>query len=130
MILRPKVYAELLGKRLEEHTAQCWLVNTGWSGGGYGVGKRMSLKYTRAMVTAAVNGSLLQAEFETDPAFGLTIPKSVPGVPSELLSPRNAWQDKADYDKAAAHLAELFAKNFEKFEVPEKIRQAGPKRQG
>jgi len=87
MILRPKVYAELLGKRLEEHTAQCWLVNTGWSGGGYGVGKRMSLKYTRAMVTAAVNGSLLKAEFATDSAFGLTIPKAVPGVPSELLKP-------------------------------------------
>ena len=127
MILRPKVYAELLGKRLEEHIAQCWLVNTGWSGGGYGVGKRMSLKYTRAMVTAAVNGSLLKAEFEADPAFGLTIPKTVPGVPSELLNPRNAWKDKAEYDRSAAHLAELFAKNFEKFEVPDKIRQAGPK---
>jgi len=129
MILRPKVYAELLGKRLEEHTAQCWLVNTGWSGGGYGVGKRMSLKYTRAMVTAAVNGSLLKAEFATDSAFGLTIPKAVPGVPSELLNPRNAWPDKAGYDRAAAHLAELFAKNFEKFEVPDKIRNAGPKKQ-
>src|SRR3954467_260981 len=128
MILRPKVYAELLGKRLEEHTAQCWLVNTGWSGGRYGVGKCMSLKYTRAMVTAAVNGSLLKAEFEADSAFGLTIPKAVPGVPSELLNPRNAWQDKADYDKTAAQLAELFAKNFEKFEVPDKIRQAGPKK--
>src|SRR4051812_31340928 len=128
MILRPKVYAELLGKRLEEHTAQCWLVNTGWSGGRYGVGKRMSLKYTRAMVTAAVNGTLLKSEFETDPAFGLTIPKSLAGVPSELLNPRNAWADKADYDKTAAHLAELFAKNFEKFEVSDKIRNAGPKK--
>src|SRR3954462_3871017 len=128
MILRPKVYAELLGKRLEEHTAQCWLVNTGWSGGRYGVGKRMSLKYTRAMVTAAVNGSLLKAEFESEPSFGLTIPKAVSGVPSELLNPRNAWQDKADYDKTAAHLAELFAKNFEKFEVSDRIRNAGPKK--
>jgi phosphoenolpyruvate carboxykinase (ATP) len=128
MILRPKVYAELLGKRLEEHTAQCWLVNTGWTGGRYGVGKRMSLKYTRSMVAAAVNGSLLKAEFETEPAFGFSIPKAVPGVPSELLNPRNAWQDKADYDKSAAHLSELFAKNFEKFEVSDKIRQAGPKK--
>jgi len=128
MILRPKVYAELLGKRLEEHTAQCWLVNTGWSGGRYGVGKRMSLKYTRAMVTAAVNGSLLKAEFESEPSFGFSIPKAVPGVPSELLNPRNAWSDKADYDKTAAQLADLFAKNFEKFEVSDKIRQAGPKK--
>src|SRR5947209_12062340 len=120
MILRPKVYAELLGKRLEEHSAQCWLVNTGWSGGRYGVGKRMSLKYTRAMVTAAVNGSLLKAQFEIEPSFGLSIPKAVPGVPSELLNPRNAWKDKADYDKMAAQLAELFAKNFEKFEVSDK----------
>ena len=92
------------------------------------MGKRMSLKYTRAMVTAAVNGSLLKADFETDSAFGLTIPKSLPGVPSELLNPRNAWQDKAEYDKTAAHLAELFAKNFEKFEVSDKIRNAGPKK--
>ena len=128
MILRPKVYAELLGKRLEEHTAQCWLVNTGWAGGRYGVGKRMSLKYTRTMVSAAVNGSLLNAPFETEPAFGFSIPKVLADVPTELLNPRNAWQDKADYDKTAAHLAELFAKNFEKFEVSDNIRNAGPKK--
>jgi len=88
----------------------------------------MSLKYTRAMVTAAVNGSLLKAEFETEPSFGFSIPKAVPGVPSELLNPRNAWTDKADYDKTAAQLADLFAKNFEKFEVSDKISQAGPKK--
>src|SRR5437868_7304993 len=128
MILRPKVYAVLLGKRLEEHTAQCWLVNTGWTGGRYGVGKRMSLKYTRTMVSAAVNGSLLNAPFETEPAFGFSIPKVLADVPTELLNPRNAWQDKADYDKTAAHLAELFAKNFEKFEVSDNIRNAGPKK--
>jgi len=128
MILRPKVYAELLGKRLEEHTAQCWLVNTGWAGGRYGVGKRMSLKYTRTMVSAAVNGSLLNAPFETEPAFGFSIPKVLADVPTELLNPRNAWQDKSDYDKTAAHLAELFAKNFEKFEVSDNIRNAGPKK--
>jgi phosphoenolpyruvate carboxykinase (ATP) len=80
------------------------------------------------MVTAAVNGLLLKAEFEIEPSFGFSIPKAVPGVPSELLKPRNAWSDKADYDKTAAQLAELFAKNFEKFEVSDKIRQAGPKK--
>jgi phosphoenolpyruvate carboxykinase (ATP) len=127
--LAPKVYAEMLGKRLKEHNAQCWLVNTGWSGGQYGVGKRMSLPYTRAMVTAAVSGELLKADFEIEKSFGLTIPKACPGVPSELLNPRNAWADKAAYDKSAAQLSELFAKNFTKFEAPDAVRNAGPKAQ-
>jgi phosphoenolpyruvate carboxykinase (ATP) len=124
--LRPKVYAEMLGARLKEHNAQCWLMNTGWSGGQFGVGKRMSLPYTRAMVRAAVDGTLKNAPFETEAAFGLSIPKSCPGVPSELLNPRNAWKDKAAYDRMASELAERFAKNFERFEVPEAIRAAGP----
>jgi len=124
--LPPKVYAEMLGKRLKEHGAQCWLVNTGWSGGGYGVGKRMSLPYTRAMVRAAVNGDLKDAKFETESAFGLSIPKAIPGVPSEVLNPRNTWSDKNAYDKQAAELAEKFAKNIEKFDVPEHIKAAGP----
>ncbi len=126
--LRPKVYAEMLGKRLQEHSAQCWLVNTGWFGGPYGVGARMKLPYTRAMVNAAIEGKLKDVEFEKDPAFGLSIPKSVPGVPPEFLHARDAWADKAAYDKAAADLSSRFAKNFEKFDVPEKIRAAGPKR--
>lgn len=124
--LRPKVYAEMLGARLKEHNAQCWLVNTGWTGGQFGVGKRMSLPYTRAMVRAAVDGRLKNAQFETESAFGLSIPKSCPDVPSELLNPRNAWKDKAAYDRMAADLAERFAKNFERFEVPEAVRAAGP----
>ena len=124
--LPPKVYAEMLGQRLKEHNAQCWLVNTGWTGGAYGVGKRMSLPYTRAMVRAAVDGRLLHAQYETESAFGLSIPKSCPDVPSELLNPRNVWKDKAAYDKQAAELAEKFAKNIEKFDVPEKIKAAGP----
>ncbi len=124
--LRPKVYAEMLGRRMEEHGAQCWLVNTGWFGGPYGVGARMKLPYTRAMVNAAVEGKLNNVEFETDPAFGLTVPKSVPGVPSEFLRARDAWKDKAAYDKSAADLAARFAKNFEKFDVPANIRAAGP----
>jgi phosphoenolpyruvate carboxykinase (ATP) len=123
--LPPKVYAEMLGRRLNEHKAQCWLVNTGWFGGQFGVGKRMSLPYTRAMVHAAVDGRLGKAEFETEPAFGLSIPKSCPEVPAELLNPRNAWADKSAYDRKAADLLDRFAKNFTKFEAPESVREAG-----
>jgi phosphoenolpyruvate carboxykinase (ATP) len=126
MSLRPAVYAEMLGRRLHEHSAQVWLVNTGWFGGPYGTGKRMKLAYTRAMVSAALNGTLSQVEFETDPAFGFTVPKSCPGVPPEFLNARNAWSDKAAYDRAAADLSARFAKNFAKFEAPENIRKAGP----
>jgi phosphoenolpyruvate carboxykinase (ATP) len=124
--LAPKVYAEMLGRRLKEHGAQCWLVNTGWFGGPYGVGSRMKLPYTRAMVSAALAGKLKDVEFETDPAFGLSIPKSCPGVPAEFLHARDAWKDKAAYDKAAADLAARFIKNFEKFDVPDNIRAAAP----
>ncbi len=128
MPLAPKVYAEMLGQRLREHNAQCWLVNTGWHGGGYGVGKRMSLPYTRAMVNALVEGALADVEFETETAFGLSIPKSVPGVPSELLNPRNSWKDKAAYDRQAAELSDRFAKNFQQFDAPEEVKRAGPHR--
>lgn len=125
--LRPRIYAEMLGKRLEEHGAQCWLVNTGWTGGAYGVGKRMSLPYTRAMVHALLEGKLNSAQFVTEPSFGLSIPTSCPDVPAELLNPRNAWKDKAAYDQMAANLAQRFAKNFERFEVSDRIRNAGPR---
>jgi len=124
--LAPKVYAEMLGRRLKEHNAQCWLVNTGWFGGPYGVGNRMKLPYTRAMVSAALSGKLKDVEFETDPGFGLSIPKTCPGVPSEFLHARDAWKDKDAYDKAAADLASRFGKNFEKFDVPDNIRAAAP----
>jgi len=124
--LAPKVYAEMLGKRLREHNAQCWLVNTGWTGGGYGTGKRMSLPYTRAMIRSLLDGRLSRAEFATESAFGLSIPTTCPDVPSELLNPRNAWKDKAAYDRTATELADRFARNFEKFDVPESIREAGP----
>jgi len=127
MPLAPKVYAEMLGRRLREHSAQCWLVNTGWQGGPYGVGKRMSLPYTRAMVNALVEGGLANVEFEVEPAFGLSIPKSCPGVPSELLAPRNSWKDKTAYDKMAADLSARFEKNFGKFDAPAEIKAAGPK---
>jgi phosphoenolpyruvate carboxykinase (ATP) len=125
--LAPRVYAEMLGRRLREHSAQCWLVNTGWSGGGFGVGQRMSLKHTRAMVHAALDGRLAQAEFVTEPAFGLSIPTTCPGVPAEILSPRNVWADKTAYDAQAKLLAAKFAENFKKFDVPESVRAAGPR---
>jgi phosphoenolpyruvate carboxykinase (ATP) len=127
MPLPPKVYAEMLGRRLREHNAQCWLVNTGWQGGPYGVGKRMSLPYTRAMVNALVEGNLDHVEFEIEPSFGLSIPRSVPGVPSDLLKPRNSWKDAAAYDKMAADLAKRFEKNFEQFDAPREIKEAGPR---
>jgi phosphoenolpyruvate carboxykinase (ATP) len=125
--LPPKTYAEMLGRRLRDHNAQCWLVNTGWFGGPPGVGSRMKLPYTRAMVRAAIEGQLNKVEFEVDPAFGFTIPKSCPGVPPEFLRARDAWPAKAAYDKAAADLSARFAKNFEKFDAPENVRNAGPK---
>jgi phosphoenolpyruvate carboxykinase (ATP) len=91
-------------------------VNTGWTGGAYGVGKRMKIGYTRAMVNAAIDGRLANAQFETEPFFGLAIPTAVPEVPGEVLNPRNAWADKAAYDAQAKKLAGLFAENFKKFE--------------
>jgi len=125
--LAPSVYAEMLGRRLREHKAQCWLVNTGWSGGGFGVGKRMSLRHTRAMVHAALDGRLAKADFVTEEAFGLSIPTACPDVPAELLNPRNVWADKAAYDAQARLLASKFVENFRKFEVPDAVRKAGPR---
>src|SRR5271169_4840929 len=119
--LAPRVYAEMLGRRLKEHDAQCWLVNTGWTGGVFGAGKRMSLKNTRAIVHAALDGRLAKAEYVTEEAFGLSIPTSCPDVPDELLHPRNAWADKQAYDKQAPLLAAKFEENFSKFDAPENV---------
>ncbi|MGI8769975.1 MAG: phosphoenolpyruvate carboxykinase (ATP) [Acidobacteriaceae bacterium] len=124
--LAPKVYAAMLGERLRQHTAQCWLVNTGWTGGAFGVGKRMSLPHTRAMVTAVLERGLDDAQFVTEGAFGLSIPTSCPGVPAQLLNPRNAWADKDAYDRQARELAQKFEDNFSKFDVPAEVRNAGP----
>ena len=129
MPLPPKVYAQMLGERLRQHNAQCWLVNTGWTAGPYGVGHRMSLPHTRAMVHAVLDGRLAQVEFITEPSFGFSIPTSCPGVPAEVLNPRSVWKDPAAYDAQAAMLAGKFRENFEKFDVPEAIRNAGPKAQ-
>ncbi len=114
--LHPTKYAELLGKKLEEHPdAKVWLVNTGWSGGAYGTGSRMSLKYTRAMITAALNGELDNVEYAPHNVFGVLQPQSCPNVPAEMLNPRETWSDKEAYDKKASELAALFVKNFEKY---------------
>ncbi|WP_240343868.1 phosphoenolpyruvate carboxykinase (ATP) [Paenibacillus sp. SYP-B3998] len=125
--LRPTVYAEMLGKKIDEHQVNVYLINTGWFGGSYGVGERMRLSYTRAMVTAALNGSIEEATFSAIPFFGLLCPDHVPGVPSELLVPRNTWQDKELYDKKASDLAQRFVNNFKKFShVDASIVAAGP----
>ncbi len=109
------VYAEMLGKKIDEHDAQVFLVNTGWTGGVYGVGKRMDLKYTRTMVQAALAGELNNVETETNSVFGLEMPTSIKGVPTEVLNPRNAWADGVAYDAKANELANMFRENFKKF---------------
>ena len=125
----PGVYAKMLGEKLRKHRAKVWLVNTGWSGGGYGVGKRMKLGYTRAMVNAALSGTLDGAELAPDPVFGIDVPTAVPGVPSEVLRPRDTWSDASAYDAAAAKLAKMFKENFERFadQVSAEVKAAGPK---
>lgn len=115
--LHPTVYANMLGQKIEEHQVKVYLVNTGWTGGPYGVGKRMNLSYTRAMVTAALDGTIEQADFTADPIFGLLCPDSINGVAGEVLQPRNTWQDKEAYDAAARELSDRFVRNFEKFSV-------------
>jgi len=126
--LSPMVYAKLLGEKIEKHNVNVFLVNTGWTGGPYGVGKRMDLGYTRAMIRAALDGKLDSVEYEEDPIFGLMIPKSCPDVPAEILNPKNTWSDKEAYDRTAISLAESFVKNIAKFSgiAPEVI-AAGPK---
>ncbi len=128
MVLHPGVYADLLGKKMAEHKANCWLVNTGWSGGPYGEGQRMKIKYTRAMIRAILNGSLAGVETQPDPVFGLNIPTSCPEVPPEVLIPRNTWKDKEAYDQKARDLARLFNENFRKYAdgVSEGVRKVAP----
>lgn len=129
MMWHPNKYAEQLASKIKHHNAQAWLVNTGWTGGAYGVGSRIKLKYTRAIIDAIHNGDFDQAEMIHDQDFGFEIPKACPGVPSEILQPKNTWDDKQGFDKAKAHLIGLFRKNFEKFaaQVNPEILAAGPK---
>ena len=125
--MHPQVYARMLGEKMRKHNVQCYLVNTGWIGGPYGVGRRMDLPYTRTMVNAAIAGHLDRISAKPHPVFQVMVPDSVPGVPPELLDARGLWQDPAAYDAAAQHLSELFRKNFEKFgAVAEEIVEAAP----
>jgi phosphoenolpyruvate carboxykinase (ATP) len=126
--LRPGEYANLLRERIEKHDVRCYLINTGWTGGPYGVGERININYTRAMVKAAISGEIDRAEMVTDEVFGLHIPISCPGVPDKVLLQRETWQDKEAYDRQAAMLAELFKKNFTQFTLPsDEVRNAGPR---
>jgi len=125
----PTVYAKLLGEKMAKFGAKCWLVNTGWSGGGYGVGKRMEIQHTRAMVNAALDGQLAKGSFTPDPNFGVLVPDSCPDVPDDVLNPRNTWKDKDAYDKQAKELRQLFEDNFKQFEnaVDDKVKAAAIK---
>lgn len=113
--LHPTKYAEMLGEKMRKHEVKVWLVNTGWTGGPYGIGHRMKLSYTRAMITAALNGELENVEYDQHRVFGLAMPRTCPNVPSEVLSPRNSWADKDAYDQKANELAEAFNNNFSKY---------------
>jgi phosphoenolpyruvate carboxykinase (ATP) len=126
--LHPSRYATMLHDKLKQHQAPVWLINTGWTGGGYGEGSRIKLKYTRAMVNAVLDGSLRDVSYTPDPIFSLDVPESCPGVPPELLQPRRAWKDPQAYDEKAQTLAGLFRENFKKYadQVSEAVRQAGP----
>jgi phosphoenolpyruvate carboxykinase (ATP) len=126
--LPPTTYSTMLSEKMREHGTRCYLINTGWSGGPYGVGSRIDLAATRQMVRAVIQGKLDGVETTTDPYFGLHIPVEVPGIPTELLDPRETWDDKDAYDKQAKELANLFAENFKKFEdqVDEEVLKAGP----
>ncbi|HRX93726.1 MAG TPA: phosphoenolpyruvate carboxykinase (ATP), partial [Chitinophagaceae bacterium] len=113
--LHPGVYAKMLGKKMQEHKVNVWLVNTGWTGGEYGTGNRIKLKYTRQMISAALEGKLDKVGYEKHPVFGMEVPVECEGVPAEILNPRNTWEDKNAYDEKSKYLAKLFIKNFEKY---------------
>lgn len=117
----------MLGEKITQHNVQVFLVNTGWSGGPYGIGKRMNLPYTRAMIQSALQGELDSVETAVDPIFGLNIPVQCPGVPDEVLQPKQTWEDPEAYEKKAKELASKFKQNFSKFEnTLEEIKNAGP----
>lgn len=129
MPLHPGRYAEMLGRKMKEQQVNVWMINTGWSGGPYGIGSRMKLSYTRAMITAALRGELEGVSYEPHPVFGMMMPLSCPGVPTEILNPRSTWADTAAYDAKSKDLAGQFVRNFEKYAsgVTEEILNAAPK---
>jgi phosphoenolpyruvate carboxykinase (ATP) len=129
MVHHPYKYAELLKNKIERYGVKCWLVNTGWVGGAYGVGKRISIRHTRALLNAALTGKLDDVNYTTDPIFGFEVPQQCPGVPDEVLVPSSSWSDKKEYDRRYKDLAMRFKQNFAKFEdgTPAEVVEAGPK---
>jgi len=127
--LHPGIYAHMLGDKMREHRVNVWMVNTGWTGGPHGIGHRMDLKFTRAMITAALNGKLEKVSYRQDPVFGMAFPSECPNVPAEVLNPRDTWGDPLAYDEKARYLAGLFVKNFEKYSsgVSAEVMAAAPK---
>ncbi|HEU4688411.1 MAG TPA: phosphoenolpyruvate carboxykinase (ATP), partial [Vicinamibacterales bacterium] len=127
--LNPNVYAKMLGEKIAKHGARVWLVNTGWTGGPYGVGSRMKIAHTRAMITAALTGQLDNVQYQKHAVFNLDMPTSCPGVPESVLDPRSTWADAAKYDEQARKLAKMFVDNFVTFEkdVAAAVKEAGPK---
>jgi phosphoenolpyruvate carboxykinase (ATP) len=129
MVLHPNVYAKFLGEKIARHDVRVWLVNTGWTGGPYGVGSRMKIGHTRAMIRAALSGALSDVAYQSDPIFNLDVPVSVPGVPTDVLKPRSTWRDHSAYDAQAKKLAQMFIDNFKAYEdaVEPEVRTAGPR---
>jgi phosphoenolpyruvate carboxykinase (ATP) len=129
MVHNPMVYARLLGEKIRKYGAKCWMVNTGWTGGPYGVGSRIKIGYTRAMVENLLNGALEDVKFTPDPFFGLLVPQSCPDVPVSLLNPRGTWPDVKAYDEQATKLCDMFKNNFKQFSssVPAEVVNAGPR---
>jgi len=129
MVLHPTIYAKFLGEKIARHDARVWLVNTGWTGGPYGTGTRMKIAHTRAMIGAALSGALDSVEYDLDPVFNLNVPRSCPGVPAEVLKPRNTWKRPGDYDEQASRLARMFAENFQTFadDAAADVKAAGPR---
>ena len=128
LVWHPNKYAELLAAKMKKHGSSVWLVNTGWSGGAYGVGKRIKLANTRAIVDAIHSGALRTAKTQRDPIFGLEVLTRCPGVPSEILNPKSTWSDKSAFDQTAKKLADLFRSNFTKYEsgVSDEVKAGGP----
>ena len=132
MSLHPSVYADMLGEKIAKYNVSCWLVNTGWTGGPYGVGQRIEIKYTRAMIKAILEGELDKVATQEDPVFGIHVPLKVKGVPDEILQPRNTWKNPEAYDEKARELAKQFVDNFKEYEsnVDKKILDASPRPSG
>ncbi len=128
MPLHQSFYGELLGEKIRQHNVRCWLINTGWSGGPYGIGERMDIHHTRAMLNAAIHGELDDVSMEKDPIFQVSIPKHCPGIPDEVLQPASAWLDAEAYQEKAQELAKLFQENFRHLaeEADPDISNAGP----